>query len=60
MEFIMSLEMLINNLKDLTQFYSLGFITEKEYYKIRHRILDRISSSSEEEQKLCEQEINKL
>ena len=39
---------------------SLGYMTEKEYSKVYHRMLDNIIKFAEEEQKKVEQEINKL
>ena len=39
---------------------SYGFLTQKEYYRTYHRMLDNIIKYAEEEQKKCEQEINKL
>ena len=60
----MNYETTINELndkiKELKIFYSLNLLTEKEYYKIYHRILDKIVTTTEEEQKKCEAEINKL
>lgn len=48
---------LVNQIKHLKSF---GYLTEKEYYKAYHRILDTIIKICEEEQKKCEAEINKL
>ena len=60
MDYEVKVNDIIAKIKDIKVFYSLGFITEKEYYKIYHRVLDKIVSITEEEQIKCEKEINKL
>lgn len=47
-------------ISQINQLKSFGFLTEKEYYKSYHRMLDNIIKYAEEEQKKCEEEINKL
>lgn len=60
MEYEARIEDILSSLKQIVIYYSLGFLTEKEYYKIRHRMLDSIVKYTEEEQKEVEKEINKL
>lgn len=60
MDYEVKVNDIISKIKVLQEYYALGFITEKEYYKIYHRILDKIVSITEEEQVKCETEINKL
>ena len=60
MEFEESLASFIKDLDQNKNFYASGYLNEKGYYKLRHRILDTIAKRIEEEQIACEKEINKL
>lgn len=60
MEYEYKIENILKGLKQIKIYYSLGFLTDKEYYKVRHRMLDSIIRDTEEEQKEVENEINKL
>lgn len=47
-------------ISQINQLKSFGFLTEKEYYKTYHRMLDNIIKYAEEEQIKCEEKINTL
>lgn len=59
-DYIEMLEQVSKDLEQLNNFYSLDYITDKEYLKIEHRIVDKISKVSEFYQEQLEGEINKL
>jgi hypothetical protein len=48
------------DLEQLDEFQSNEYVTLQEYYKITHRILDKMCKVTEYFQELIEQEINKL
>lgn len=60
MDFEQKIKYLLSEIRQIKVLYSLGFLQEKEFYKIKHRILDDMNKKIEKEQIDCEKEINKL
>ena len=60
MDFEQKIKYLLSEIRQIKVLYSLGFLHEKEFYKIEHRILDDMNKKIEKQQIECENEINKL